>query len=70
MNQSTCYSKPYKSFVHRPVPDKLNKHLPEATVAEAGLSDFLKLIVTVMKLSLPKQTPYIVTYEKYTNFEK
>ena len=56
--------------MHRPVPDKLNKHLPEATVAEAGLSDFLKLIVTVMKLSLPKQTPYIVTYEKYTNFEK
>ena len=24
----------------------------------------------MIKLHLPKQTPYIVTYEKYTNFEK
>ena len=31
INQSTCYNKPYKSSVHKPVPDKLNKQFPESS---------------------------------------
>ena len=40
----------------------------KSTVVEINLSDFHKLIVTVMKSYSPKQTPNIVTYTKYTNF--
>ena len=40
------------------------------TVDETGLSDFRKLIVTVMKSYSHKRTPHLVTYSKYTNFDK
>ena len=42
----------------------------KSTVVETGLSDFHKLIVTVMKSYLPKRTPNIMIYRKYTNFDK
>ena len=52
--------------MYRPIPNKLTKQFPEIT----GLSDFHKLIVTVMKSYSPKRTPNIVTYRKSTNFDK
>ena len=52
--------------MYRPIPNKLTKQFPEIT----GLSDFHKLIVTVMKSYSPKRIPNIVTYKECTNFDK
>ena len=49
--------------MHKPIPNKLTK----STVVETGLSDFHKLIATVMKSYSPQRTSNIVTYKKYTN---
>ena len=35
---------------------------------EAGLSDFHKLAVTVLKFIFPKSPPKIITYRSYNNF--
>ena len=37
---------------------------------EIGLSDFHKLIVTVMKLHIPKQQPKIIKYRNYKSFNE
>ena len=37
-------------------------------VIETGLSDYLKLSVTVMKMYYTKQKPSIVHYRKFKNF--
>ena len=42
----------------------------KSTAVETGLSDFYKHIVTAIKSYSPKRTPNIVTYRKYTNFDK
>ena len=39
-------------------------------MVETNVSDFQKLIVTLMKLYSPKPTPNLVTYRKYNNFDK
>ena len=70
INQSTCYKNPTNplciDLFLRNSPNSLQK----STVVETGLSDFYKLIVTVMKSYSPKRTPNIITYRKYTNFDK
>ena len=35
---------------------------------ETGLSDFHKLVVTVLKSTFPKSPPKIITYRSYKNF--
>ena len=56
--------------MYRTIPNKLTKQFLKSTVVETGLSDFHKLIVTVMKSHSPKRTPNIVTYRKVSNFDK
>ena len=57
IKQSTCYK----------IPTNPSR---KSTVVESALSDFHKLIVTVMKSYSPKRTPNIVNYRNYTNFVK
>ena len=40
----------------------------ETQVFETGLSDFHKLVVTVLKSTFPKSPPKIITYRSYKNF--
>ena len=35
---------------------------------EAGLSDFHKIVVAVMKMYFPKMKPQVITYRKYKDF--
>ena len=42
----------------------------ETQVFETGLSDFHKLVVTVLKSTFPKSRPKIITYRSYKNFSK
>ena len=47
-----------------------NKPLSFQTTAviEAGLSDFHKMIVAVMKMHFPKMKPRVIRYQKYKTF--
>ena len=40
------------------------------SVLNIGLSDFHLLIVTVLKVGIPKQEPKTVTYRSYRNFDE
>ena len=42
----------------------------KSSVFETGLSDFHKLIVTVMKLHIPKQQAKIIKYRNYKGFNE
>ena len=35
---------------------------------EAGLSDFHKMVVAVMKMHFPKTKPQVISYRKYKDF--
>ena len=65
MNQSTCYKSPTNlSCIDLFLTNSPNS-FQKSTAVETSLSDFSKLIGTVMKSYSPKQTPNIVIYRKY-----
>ena len=70
INQPTCY----KNLTNPSCIDLFLTNSPnsfqKSTAVETRLSDFHKLIVTVMKSYSPKRTPNIVTYRKFTNFDR
>ena len=43
--------------------------LQSATTAFTGLSDFHKLVLTVLKTSITKSKPQKITYRDYKNFD-
>ena len=70
INQSTCY----KNSTNPSCIDLFLKTSPnsfqKSTIVETALLDFHKLMVIVMKSYSPKRTLNVVTYRKYTNFDK
>ena len=49
--------------------NKLSSKFPKSSVFEAGLSDFHKLTITVLKQYFPKLKPKVVNYRDYQNFQ-
>ena len=70
INQSTCYKNPTNPSCMDLFLTNSPNSFQKPTVVETGLSDFHKLIATVVKSYSPKRTPNIITYRKYTNFDK
>ena len=69
INQSTCCKNPTNpSCIDLFLTNSINS-FQKSTVVETGLSDFHRLIVSVIKSYSPKRTPDIVPYRKYTNFD-
>ena len=70
INQSICYKNPKNlsgiDLFLTISPNSFQK----STVVETSLSDFHKLIVTVMKSYSTEWTPNVVTYRKHANFDK
>ena len=46
------------------------RNFQQTTAVETGLSDFHKMVVTVLKASLDKQKPNVVNYRDYRNFRE
>ena len=44
------------------------RNIQQTTAIETGLSDFHKMVVTVLKTSFDKQKPNVVNYRDYRNF--
>ena len=68
VNKATCYKNPYKPIYV----DLIWKNCPgsfqNSCVVEAGLSDFHKIVVTVMKTSYWKRQHKIIHCRNYENF--
>ena len=68
IKESTCFKNPENTtcidliLTNKPLSFK-NKYL-----IEAGLSDFHKIVVAVMKMYFPKMKPQVITYRKYKDF--
>ena len=69
MKEPTCYKNP----VNPSCIDLLLTNRPRTfqctTTIEADISDFYKLVVTILKTFYKKQRPKIIHYRNYKNFE-
>ena len=65
----TCFKNPENPKCIDLILTNSNKSFQHSNVIETGLSDFHKMVITVMKIKYPKQTPKIVNYRNYKKFE-
>ena len=69
IRESTCYKNPENpSCVDLLLANSLNS-FPNSSVVEAGLSDFRRIIVTVMKTSFERLTSEVRHYRDYSNYD-
>ena len=68
INKSTCFKNTDKSSGIDRILTNCPKSFWNSCVIETGLSDFHKLLVTVMKTTYKKSQPKIITYCSYKHF--
>ena len=70
ISEPTCYKNPLNpSCIDLFLTNNVNS-FQKTFVSETGLSDFHKLIGTMMKSHISKQKPNIIKYKKYKHFNK
>ena len=47
-----------------------NRSVQKTTTFETGLSDFHKMVVTVLKTTFPKQGPTVICYRNYKKYDE
>ena len=67
-NRPTCWKNPSKPTCIDLILTNRPKFFQNTNVIETGLSDFHKMVVTIMKTSFRKLKPKIINYRKYKNF--
>ena len=67
-NKPTCFKNPDKLSCVDLILTNCPRSFQNSCVIETGLSDFHKLIVTVMKTTYKKSQPKIITYRSYKYF--
>ena len=67
--QKTCFKNPDRLTCIDLTPTNSSRSFPATCTVETGLSDFHKLIVTILKLPFPKQKPNIQTFRDYKRFK-
>ena len=68
VNKATCYKNPDKPTCIDLILTNCPGSFQNSCVVETGLSDFHKMVVTVMKTSYRKSQPKIIHYRNYKNF--
>ena len=68
VNKATCYKNPDKPTCIDLILTNCPGSFQNSCVVETGLSDFYKMVVTVMKTSYRKSQPKIIHYRNYKNF--
>ena len=69
IKEPTCFKNPYNLscidlfFTNRP------RTFQNTVTIETGISDFHKMVITVMKVFYKKQKPKIIQYRSYKNFD-
>ena len=68
-HKSTCYKNPEKPSCIDLFLTNSPKSFQNTQTIETGLSDFHKLVVTILKMYLPNNQPKVITYRDYKNFD-
>ena len=68
-HKSTCYKNPEKPSYIDLFPTNSAKSFQNTQTIERALSDFHKLVVTILKMYLPNNQPKVITYRNYNNFD-
>ena len=69
VKQKTCFKNPDRPTCIDLILTNSAKSFQDTCTAETGLSDFHKLVVTVLKLYFSKQKPNIQTFRDYKRFQ-
>ena len=67
-NRPTCFKNPENPSCIDLILTNCPRSFQNSTVIETGLSDFHKMVVTVMKTTFCKIDPKIISYRDYSNF--
>ena len=68
INRATCYKNPEKPSCIDLILTNCPRSFQNSCTIETGLSDFHKLVVTVMKTTYKKSQPKIINYRSYKYF--
>ena len=68
INKATCYKNPNNPSCIDLLLTNFPKNFQNSSVIETGLSDFHKMVVTVMKTNFRKLEPKIINYRNYRYF--
>ena len=69
VKEPTCFKNPENPSCIDLILTNKRRSFIKAGVIEAGLSDYHKLVTTVMKKHFPKSKPSIITYRSYKKFD-
>ena len=69
VKQKTCFKNTDNSSCIELILTNSPRSFQDSSLFEAGLSDFHKLTITVLKQYFPKPKPKIVNYRDYRNFQ-
>ena len=69
VKQKTCFKNPDRPSCINLILTNFSRSFQDTCTVETGLSDFHKLVVTVLKLYFPKQKPNIQTFRDYKRFQ-
>ena len=69
VKETTCYKNIENPSVIDLFLTNSSSSFQHTTTVETGLSDFHKMVITVMKTTFPKAQPKIIYYRDYKNFE-
>ena len=70
IKEPTCYKNPDKPTCIDLILTNRPKSFQDSTAIDTGLSDFHKMIITVMKTYFEKQNPKVITYRDYKELFK
>ena len=68
INKPTCFKNPDKPSCIDLILTNCSRSFQNSCAIETGLSDFHKLVVTVIKTAYKKSKPKIITYRSYKSF--
>ena len=68
INKPTCWKNPTRPTCIDLIVTNCPKFFQNINVTETGLSDFYKMVVTILKTTFRKLKPKIINYRKYKNF--
>ena len=69
VKQKTCFKNLDRPTCIDLILTKSSRSFQDTCTVETGLTDFHKLVVTVLELYFPKQKPYIKTFWDYKRFQ-
>ena len=69
VKESTCYKSHTPKCIDLVLTNR-DRSVQKTTVVETGLSDFHKMVVTVLKTTFPKQVPTVINYRNYKKYNE